>query len=145
MKTTKNFAVCVYDNTCNLTGHGEGLYGAGDYRWINEPLNGGEGEYSIETLEEAESVMTDFQKVAEENNLEWASFGICVLEIHVAESLQDIADYYNENDMLNTEELEALIKGIGAVSDCSSEWGVCHNDSHKVVVNDIGEAVVCQI
>lgn len=79
------YAVKVFDNTCNVIGHEEGIYGMYDYRWMNEPLNGGNGEYSINTLEEAEAVMADFQKAAEENSLEWASFGIDEIEIPAAE------------------------------------------------------------
>lgn len=88
------YAVNVFDNTCNVIGHEEGIYGANDYRWMNEPLNGGNGEYSINTREEAEAVMADFQKVAEENSIEWASFGIDEIEIPVAEmeKIKDLRD-----------------------------------------------------
>lgn len=38
MTTKKFFAVEVFDNTCNVMGHESGIYGKGDYSWINESL-----------------------------------------------------------------------------------------------------------
>jgi len=55
---------------------------------------------------------------------------------------QEIADYYNESEELNVRELERIIEENGFVSDCGETWGVCHNESEKVVINDDGEAYV---
>ena len=83
--------------------------------------------------------------IIKERNLEWASVEIDSVEVPVAESMQDIADYYNDADVLDTMELERMIEANGWVSDCDTEWGVCHNDTEKVVINDEGEAVVMSI
>ena len=141
MTTKKFFAVEVFDNTCNVAGHESGIYGKGDYSWITESLNGGNGEYNM-TEEEANEVKADFERIIKERNLEWASVEIDSVEVPVAESMQDIADYYNDADVLDTMELERMIEANGWVSDCDTEWGVCHNDTEKVIINDEGQAVV---
>jgi hypothetical protein len=144
MTTKKFFAVEVFDNTCNVMGHESGIYGKGDYSWINESLNGGNGEYNM-TEEEALEVKADFERIIKERNLEWASVEIDSVEVPVAETMQDIADYYNDADVLDTMELERMIEAAGWVSDCATEWGICHNDTEKVEINDNGEAVVMSI
>ena len=141
MTTKKFFAVEVFDNTCNVMGHESGIYGKGDYSWINESLNGGNGEYNM-TEEEALEVKADFERIIKERNLEWASVEVDSVEVPVAETMQDVADYYNECDVLDTQALEAMIEANGWVSDCNTEWGVCHNDTEKVIINDEGQAVV---
>jgi hypothetical protein len=141
MKTKKFFAVEISDSTCNVLGHESGIYGKGDYSWITESLNGGNGNIDM-TREEAEEVKADFEQVIKEKNLEWASADIIEVEVEVADTMQDIADYYNECDVLDTAALERMIEDNGWVSDCATEWGICHNDTEKVVINDNGEAVV---
>lgn len=141
MTTKKFFAVEVFDSTCNVMGHESGIYGKGDYSWINESLNGGNGEYNM-TEEEALEVKADFERIIKERNLEWASVEIDSVEVPVAETMQDVADYYNECDVLDTQALENMIEANGWVSDCDTEWGVCHNDTEKVIINDEGQAVV---
>ena len=80
METKKLYAVAVYDDTCNDMAHEFGIYGKGDYSWIDESLNGGcNAEYNM-TLEEAEEVKADFERVIKENNLEWASVDIDCFE-----------------------------------------------------------------
>ena len=78
----KFFAVEVFDNTCNVIGHQFGIYGKGDYSWIDESLNGGNGEYNL-TEEVANEVKADFERIIKERNLEWASVGIDYVEINV--------------------------------------------------------------
>lgn len=141
MTTKKFYAVEIIDSTCNVMGHESGIYGKGDYSWINESLNGGNGEYNM-TEEEALEVKADFERIIKERNLEWASVEIDSVEVPVAETMQDVADYYNECDVLDTQALEAMIEANGWVSDCATEWGVCHNDTEKVIINDKGQAVV---
>ncbi|MBR2016147.1 MAG: hypothetical protein IKA00_02425 [Prevotella sp.] len=144
MKTKKFFAVEVFDNTCNVMGHESGIYGKGDYSWIDSSLNGGcDAEYNM-TEEKANEVKADFERIIKERNLEWASVGIDSVEIPYADTLQDVADYYNEVDVLGPE-LDAMIEANGWVNDCDQEWGICHNDSEKVVVNDKGQAIVVSI
>lgn len=145
MKTKKFFAVEVFDNTCNTIGHESGIYSKNDYSWIDESLNGGcNAEYNM-TEEEANEVKADFERVIKERNLEWASVEVDCIEVPIAESMQDIADYYNEADCLDTAELERIIEDKGWISDCGSEWGICHNDTEKVIINDNGEAVVTDL
>lgn len=141
MKTKKFFAVKVTDNTCNVPGHESGFYGKGDYSWMTESLNGGVGEYNL-TEAEAEDVKADFEQAIKEKNLEWASVSVDSVEIPYAETMQDVADYYNECDVLDTQALEAMIEANFWTSDCATEFGICHNDTEKVIVNDNGEAVV---
>lgn len=143
MKTKKFYAVEVFDNTCNVAGHESGIYGKGDYSWITDSLNGGDGEYNM-TEEEAQDVKADFERIIKERNLEWASVDVDFVEVPVAETMQDVADYYNESDVLGPE-LDAMIEANGWVNDCDSEWGICHSDMEKVVVNDEGQAIVTRI
>ena len=60
-------------------------------------------------------------------------------------TMQDIADYYNECDNIDTEALEAAIEANGWISDCATTWGICHNETEKVIVNDDGKAEVVTI
>ena len=93
------------------------------------------------TEEEAQDVKADFERIINERNLDWASVAIDSVEIPVAETMQEVADYYNESDTLGPE-LDAMIEANGWVNDCDTETGICHNDTHKVIVNDEGQAVV---
>lgn len=144
MKTKKLYAVVIIDSTCNVMGHDRGIYGRGDYSWISEPLNGGYREYNM-TETEALEVKADFERVIKERGLEWAAVDIDSVEIPYAETMQDVADYYNECDFLDTQELEAMIEANGWTSDCATEWGICHNDTEKVIINDNGEAIVVSL
>ena len=144
MKTKKFYAVVVSDSTCNVLRHESGIYGKGDYSWVTDSLNGGNGEYNM-TEEEANEVKADFDRVIKEKNLEWASCEIDCVEIPVADTMQDVADYYNESDCIDVNALETMIETNGWVSDCGSDYGICHSDTEKVVVNDNGEAEVVSI
>ena len=145
MTTNIFFAVQVFDNTCNDINHESGIYGKGDYSWIDEEsLNGGDGKYDM-TEEEALAQKADFERIIKEKNLEWASVDIDSIEVLVPETMQDIADYYNESDCIDVPELESMIETAGWISDCDTEWGVCHNDTEKVIINDEGEAIVVNL
>ena len=81
--TKKFFAVEVFDNTCNVMGHESGIYGKGDYSWITDTLNGGDGaEYNM-TEEEALEVKADFEQKIKEYMLDWASVEIDSVEVEV--------------------------------------------------------------
>lgn len=62
-------------------------------------------------------------------------------------TMQEIADYYNEcsDESLDIFKLEKMIKDSGFVSDCGETWGICHNDSEKVIISDEGTAFVTAI
>ena len=76
METKKFYAVVVYDYTCNDEAHAMGIYGKGDYSWVDKSLNGGNNaEYNM-TLDEAEEVKADFERVIKEKKLQWASVDI---------------------------------------------------------------------
>ena len=60
------------------------------------------------------------------------------------ETMQDLADYINDCEDWPTN-VEDIIEQRGWVSDCDTEFGICHNDTEKVIVNDDGEAVVVPI
>ena len=142
MKTKKLYAVEIVDSTCNTTGRETGIYGKEDYSWIIGSLNGGcDAEYNM-TEEEANEVKADFERKIKELDLEWASARVVFIELPFAETMQDIADYYNENKTIDVSELERLIEDAGFVSDCHTDWYLCHNEHERVMLQDNGEAVV---
>lgn len=55
-------------------------------------------------------------------------------------TMQDLADYINAADEWPAD-VEDIIERNGWVSDCGTEFGVCHNDREKVIINDEGKAV----
>lgn len=60
-------------------------------------------------------------------------------------TMQEIADFYNEcseNKSLDVGKLESMIEDSGFISDCGETWGVCHNDTEKVIIDDCGLAFV---
>lgn len=145
MKTKKLFAVLVFDNTCNVMGKDFGIYGKGDYSWITDSLNGGNGgDYSM-TEEEANEVKADFEQVIRERNLEWASVYVDFVELPIAETMQDIADFYNESNVIDDRTLDSMIEANGWASDIGTEDDICHSDTEKVVINENGEAIVVSI
>ena len=89
MTTKKFFAVEVFDNTCNVMGHESGIYGKGDYSWITDTLNGGDGaEYNM-TEAEALEVKADFEQKIKEYMLDWASVEIDSVEVEVDDEPED--------------------------------------------------------
>lgn len=56
-------------------------------------------------------------------------------------TMQNLADYINEAEDWPLD-VEDIIEENGWVSDCGTEFGVCHNETDKVVMNDSGVAVV---
>lgn len=60
-------------------------------------------------------------------------------------TMQDIANYYNESEEINTFELECMIEKAGFISDCDTELGICHNDTEKVIIDDNGKAIVVNL
>ena len=54
--------------------------------------------------------------------------------------MEELAEYINESDEWPID-VEAIIEENGWVSDCGTEFGVCHDASQKVVINDEGKAV----
>ena len=77
----KVYAVAVYDSTCNVMGKEMGIYGKGDYSWVTDSLNGGDGaEYNM-TKAEAEEVKADFERMIKEYMLDWASVEVDEMEI----------------------------------------------------------------
>jgi hypothetical protein len=59
--------------------------------------------------------------------------------------MQDIANYYNESEDINTFELECMIEEAGFISDWGTEWGICHNDTEKIVIDGNGKAIVVNL
>lgn len=60
-------------------------------------------------------------------------------------TMQDLADYYNSTEDLNTPFLEAVIEECGWESDCHEEFGICHSETERCIVNGEGRAVVDNI
>lgn len=91
-------------------------------------------DYAL-TKEQAEELKAEFDKQIKENDLDnWASTSIEEDEFAIAENLQDIADFYNDCDVLDVNQLEALIASIGCESDCGSQYDICHNDKEKIII-----------
>ena len=85
----KVYAVAVYDNTCNVMGKEMGIYGKGDYSWVTDSLNGGDGaEYNM-TEAEALEVKADFEQKIKEYMLDWASVEIDSVEVDVDDEPDD--------------------------------------------------------
>lgn len=141
MKTKKFFAVEIFDNTCNVLGHETGIYGKNDYSWVDGTLNGGDGCFNM-TEQEAKEVKADFERYINEHNLNWASVEVDSIEVPFAETMQDVADYYNECGSIDMAALDAMIEYNGWINDKTTDEGICHNDTLKVIINDTGQAVV---
>lgn len=75
METKKNFAVRVYDTTCNDYDHESGIYGKGDYSWADETISNGYANYDL-TKDEAENLKKEFEVYAKKHNLNWAAFRV---------------------------------------------------------------------
>lgn len=60
-------------------------------------------------------------------------------------TIEDIVNYYNNNEEINTIKLEEMIESAGCVSDCHETFGICHNDKCKVIINDNGNAIVIDL
>ena len=103
--TKKFFAVEVFDNTCNVAGHESGIYGKGDYSWITDTLNGGDGaEYNM-TEAEALEVKADFEQKIKEYMLDWASVEIDSVEV-------DVDDEDDEAEKPHTIKIADIIETI---------------------------------
>ena len=75
METKKNFAVRVYDTTCNDYDHESGIYGKNDYSWADETISNGYANYDL-TKDEAENLKKEFEDYAKKHNLYWAAFRV---------------------------------------------------------------------
>ena len=60
-------------------------------------------------------------------------------------TMQTIADAYNSSEEVNTIAIERMIEDAGYTSDMHEDYGVCHSDTQKVVINERGEAVVLDL
>jgi hypothetical protein len=60
------------------------------------------------------------------------------------ETLEELAEYYNDSDDYPLD-LEDIIERNGWVSDTGTEFGICHDDTRRVVVNERGIAEVLDV
>ena len=60
------------------------------------------------------------------------------------ETMQQLANYINEAEEWPLD-VEDWIEENNWVSDTHLQWGVCHNESEKVVLNDEGKAIVIKL
>lgn len=65
-------------------------------------------------------------------------------DTNTIQAMQDLAGYINAADEWPAD-VEDIIEQNGWVSDCGTEWGVCHNGDEKVIVNENGEAIVVPV
>lgn len=56
-------------------------------------------------------------------------------------TMQELADYINESEDWPIDG-EDIIAANGWVSDTHTGWGICHDDTYKVVFNDEAKAIV---
>jgi hypothetical protein len=75
MKTNKNFAVRVYDTTCNDYDHESQLFNTEDYSWVDDTLVDTECAYNM-SKEEAEALKAKFEAYAKAYSLDWAAFEV---------------------------------------------------------------------
>lgn len=75
MEANKNFAVRVFDKTCNDCNHESQLFNKEDYSWVDGTLVDTECAYNM-SKEEAEALKAKFEAYAKDNNLDWASFQV---------------------------------------------------------------------
>lgn len=76
MKANKNFAVRVFDTTCNNYEHESQLFNTEDYSWVDDALiTDEECAYNM-SKEEAEELKAKFEAYAKKNNIGWASFEV---------------------------------------------------------------------
>lgn len=81
MKANKNFAVRVYDVTCNNVSNESQLFNTEDYSWVDDTLvTDAECAYNM-SKEDAEELKAKFEAYAKKNNLDWARFEIEELEL----------------------------------------------------------------
>lgn len=73
MKANKNFAVRVYDTTCNNHEHESGIYY--DMSWVDGTIVDECSDYQL-TKEEAEALKKEFEDYAKERNLDWVRFEV---------------------------------------------------------------------
>ena len=59
-------------------------------------------------------------------------------------TLEALAEYINGKDEWPTD-VEAIIEKNGWVSDTGTQWGVCHSETEKIVLDDEGHAEVIQM
>lgn len=60
-------------------------------------------------------------------------------------TLEAIAQYYNNEEDINMMELEKMIEDAGFISDLAQEFGICHSDDEKVIIDDNGKAFVTSL
>lgn len=72
-----------------------------------------------------------------------AAFDDCYI-VPTITTMGDLADYINAADEWPLDVWD-IIERNGWVSDCGTSWGICHNDTEKVVFNDDGVAVVLDV
>lgn len=56
-------------------------------------------------------------------------------------TMEALAEYYNSSEDYPAD-LEDIIEANGWVSDTHKQWGVCHNDTEAVIIDDSGNAFV---
>lgn len=76
MKNNKNFAVRVYDTTCNDYNYESQLFNTEDYSWVDNTLvTDAQCDYSM-SKEDAEELKAKFEAYAKKNNIDWVAFRV---------------------------------------------------------------------
>lgn len=94
-------------------------------------------DFGFETKEGAEETRKALLSYASANG--WIDPEIIIEEQGIS-TMEELAEYINESEEWPID-VEAIIEENGWVSDCGTEFGVCHDASQKVVINDEGKAV----
>jgi hypothetical protein len=91
METKKNFAVRVYDTTCNDCNHESQLFNTEDYSWVDDTLVDTECAYNM-SKEEAEALKAKFEAYAKARRLDWVTFQVEELPLTYDVVFNDDAD-----------------------------------------------------
>ena len=94
-------------------------------------------DFGFGTKEEAEETRKALLSYASANG--WIDPEIIIEEQGIS-TMEELAEYINESEEWPVD-VEAIIEENGWVSDCGTEFGVCHDAIQKVVINDEGKAV----
>jgi len=129
---------------------------------IQDYKDGGLCDPILMEKDEAEELLNDLNEyVCEEyigsnddenelahNSFERGGWGFSIEEFPMpgdeVETLEELAEYYNDSDDYPLD-LEDIIERNGWVSDTGTEFGICHDDTRRVVVNERGIAEVLDV
>lgn len=70
--------------------------------------------------------------------------GAVIVERDEKPTMEDIA-YFHDRPNADMQLVETLIQEAGFISDLQSKNGICHSDTHKLIVNEAWEAEIIEL